>query len=421
MKLQTKVTASVGILIGLASVAVSSVSVFMSLDQNIRQSEQSLDQLAQLILDSEDPVSTALFEGSTRELTALYTDGFGIETYLQENAGLIGAGNQVTQELVLAESESITLAVSTDAAYAGAQATIAPLALITLLVILLATLVTHLILKRDISSLNQIIRQAKTIALGGERKLKDPQGSWEVHTLTDSLSKMIQSLDGNEKALQKFLSDASHELKTPLTVVRGYLDILSQPNVSEDVRLSAEKALKQSIRMQRIIDDLLQLAEIRGSEARLDTPIDLAVAVKEALEDLANLDSGHVLEIEIPNSVLIQGNPEQIERLLSNLIGNIQAHVSSGSKVAVRLTQEAESVTLSFEDGGPGFPAGILGDDAKPVRFRKGDSQKTGSTGLGLSMIYEVVENHRGSVALGASDLGGARITISLPRTAENF
>jgi signal transduction histidine kinase len=107
--------------------------------------------------------------------------------------------------------------------------------------------------------------------------------------------------------------------------------------------------------------------------------------------------------------------------LISNLIGNIQAHVPSGSKVAVRLTQEAESVTLSFEDGGPGFPEGILGEDAKPVRFRKGDSQKTGSTGLGLSMIYEVVENHRGRVTLGASDLGGARISISLPRTAENF
>jgi signal transduction histidine kinase len=416
MKLQTKVTASVGILIGLASVSVSSVSVLMSLDQNIRQSEQSLDQLAQLILESDDPVSTALFEGSTRELTALYTDGFGIETYLQENAGLIGVGNQVTQELVLADSESITLAVSTDAAYAGAQATIAPLALITLLVILLATLVTHLILKRDISSLNQIIRQARTIALGGERKLKEPQGSWEVHTLTDSLSKMIQSLDGNEKALQKFLSDASHELKTPLTVVRGYLDILSQPNVSEDVRLSAEKALKQSIRMQKIIDDLLQLAEIRGSEARLDTPIDLAGLVKEALEDLASLDSGHALEVEIPESVLIQGNPEQIERLISNLIGNIQAHVPSGSKVSVRLSQEAATVQLSFEDGGPGFPKGILGDDAKPVRFRKGDSQKSGSTGLGLSMIYEVVENHRGSVEIGKSALGGARISITLPK-----
>ena len=416
MKLQTKVTASVGILIGLASVSVSSVSVLMSLDQNIRQSEQSLDQLAQLILESDDPVSTALFEGSTRELTALYTDGFGIETYLQENAGLIGAGNQVTQELVLAESESITLAVSTDAAYAGAQATIAPLALITLLVILLATLVTHLILKRDISSLNQIIRQARTIALGGERKLKEPQGSWEVHTLTDSLSKMIQSLDGNEKALQKFLSDASHELKTPLTVVRGYLDILSQPNVSEDVRLSAEKALKQSIRMQKIIDDLLQLAEIRGSEARLDTPIDLAGLVKEALEDLASLDSGHVLEIDIPESVLIQGNPEQIERLISNLIGNIQAHVPSGSQVLVRLLQDSDAVRLSFEDGGSGFPEGILGDDAKPVRFRKGDSQKSGSTGLGLSMIYEVVENHRGSVEIGKSALGGARISITLPK-----
>ncbi len=286
MKLQTKVTASVGILIGLASVAVSSVSVLMSLDQSIRQSEQNLDQLAQLILESDDPISTALFEGSTRELTAVYTDGFGVESYLQENAGEIGAGNQLTKQLSIADGESITLAVSTDAAYAGAQATIAPLALITMLVILLATLVTHLILKRDISSLNQIIRQARTIALGGERKLMDAQGSWEVHTLTVSLSKMIQSLDGNEKALQKFLSDASHELKTPLTVVRGYLDILSQPNVSDEVRLSAQKALKQSIRMRKIIDDLLQLAEIRGSEARLDTPIDLTRLIKEALEDL---------------------------------------------------------------------------------------------------------------------------------------
>jgi signal transduction histidine kinase len=415
MKLQTKVTASVGILIGLASVAVSSVSVLTSLDQNIRQSEQSLDRLAQVILESDDPISTALFEGSTRELTALYTDGFGVESYLQENAGEIGFGNQVIKELPLADGESITLAVSTDAAYAGAQATIAPLALITLLVILLATLVTHLILKRDISSLNQIIRQARTIALGGERKLATPKGSWEVHTLTDSLSKMIQSLDGNEKALQKFLSDASHELKTPLTVVRGYLDILSQPNVSEEVRLSAAKALKQSIRMQKIIDDLLQLAEIRGSEARLDTPIDLAKVVKEALEDLENLDSGHDLELETPESVLIHGNPEQIEKLISNLIGNIRAHVPSDSKVAVRLTQEADSVRLSFEDGGPGFPEGILGEDSKPVRFRKGDAQKSGSTGLGLSMIYEVVENHRGSVEIGRSALGGALVSITLP------
>jgi signal transduction histidine kinase len=167
--------------------------------------------------------------------------------------------------------------------------------------------------------------------------------------------------------------------------------------------------------MQKIIDDLLQLAEIRGSEARLDTPIDLAGLVKEALEDLANLDSGHVLEIDLPESVLIQGNPEQIERLISNLIGNIQAHVPTGSKVSVQLSQEAETIQLSFEDGGPGFPEGILGDDAKPVRFRKGDSQKASSTGLGLSMIYEVVENHRGSVQVGRSALGGALVSITLP------
>ena len=400
----------------MASIATSSVSVALGLDQNIRQSEQSLELLAQVILESDDPLSTALFEGSTRELTALYTDEFGVESYLQENAGELGIGNQVTQQLALPNSESITLAVSTDAAIAGAQASIAPLALITLFVILLATLVTHLILKRDISSLNQIIRQARTIAQGGERKLSEPKGSWEVHTLSDSLTKMIESLDGNEKALQKFLSDASHELKTPLTVVRGYLDILSQPSVAPEVRQSAEKALSQSIRMQKIIDDLLQLAEIRGSEARLDSRVDLAAMVREALQDLANLNSGHDFEIEIAEPMAIQGNPDQIEKLISNLVGNIRSHVPSGSKVSVRLTDERDAIRLLVEDSGPGFPDGILDADNRPVRFRKGDAQRSGSTGLGLSMIYEVVENHRGTVEIGRSSLGGALIAISFPK-----
>ncbi len=112
---------------------------------------------------------------------------------------------------------------------------------------------------------------------------------------------------------------------------------------------------------------------------------------------------------------MIQGNPEQIERPISNLVGNIQAHVPSGSRVEVRLSRDSESVRLSFEDGGPGFPEGILGDDAKPIRFRKGNSQKAGSTGLGLSMIFEVVDRHGGTLEIGRSNLGGALISISLP------
>ncbi|MEY2825675.1 MAG: hypothetical protein RLZZ122_39 [Actinomycetota bacterium] len=415
MRLQTKVTASVGALIGLASLSVSSVAVWMSLDQNIKQSEQNLARLADVILESEDPVSTALFEGSTRELTALYVDQFGIESYLQENAGELGAGNQISRVIELPNSESITLAVSTEAAFAGANATVAPLAAITLLVILLATLITHLILRRDISAINETIQRARTIAQGGERKLATLRGSWEVETLTDSLAKMIQSLDNNEKALQKFLSDASHELKTPLTVVRGYLDMLSGPSVSVEVRQSAEKALRQSIRMQRIIDDLLELAEVRGSESRQDLEVDLSTLVNNAIEDLSSLDSGHQIEAEIQEMVKIQGNPEQIEKLLANLVGNLHNHVPSGSKVSVKLNSDGQKVNLLVEDSGPGFQEGVLTAEGKPIRFRKGDSPKPGSTGLGLSLIFEVVANHRGEVSIGRSSLGGALVEIRFP------
>jgi signal transduction histidine kinase len=415
VRLQTKVTTSVGALIGLASLSVSSVAVWMSLEQNIKQSEQNLDRLADVILESEDPVSTALFEGSTRELTALYVDQFGIESYLQENAGELGAGNQISRVIELPNSESITLAVSTEAAFAGANATVAPLAAITLLVILLATLITHLILRHDISAINETIQRARTIAQGGERKLATLRGSWEVETLTDSLAKMIHSLDNNEKALQKFLSDASHELKTPLTVVRGYLDILSGPSVSVEVRQSAEKALRQSIRMQKIIDDLLELAEVRGSESRQDLEVDLSTLVNNAIEDLSSLDSGHQIEAEIQEMVKIQGNPEQIEKLLANLVGNLHNHVPSGSKVSVKLNSDGQKVNLLVEDSGPGFQEGVLTAEGKPIRFRKGDSPKPGSTGLGLSLIFEVVANHRGEVSIGRSSLGGALVEIRFP------
>lgn len=418
MRLQTKITASVGVLIGLASVAVSSVSILTSLDQNIRQLDQNLESLAQVILASEDPISTALFEGSTREITALYVDEFGVETYLQENAGELGLGNQLIQELALPNSESITLAVSTEDAIAGAGAAVVPVALITLLVILLATAITHFLLKRDISAINTLIQQAKSISQGGERKLASLKGSWEVETLTDSLATMIQSLDNNEKALQKFLSDASHELKTPLTVVRGYLDILSQPNVAIEVRQSAEKALRQSIRMQKIIDDLLALAEIRGTEVRRDQPVDLSGLVSDAVEDLANLKSEHVLETKIQEQVFLLGSSDQLERLISNLVGNINAHVPTGSKVVVTLTEQESRIRLTVEDSGPGFPDGIFNEEGRPVRFRKGDSGKSGSTGLGMSMIFEVVDNHRGTVEVGTSQLGGAKISITLPSLA---
>lgn len=418
MRLQTKITASVGTLIGLASVAVSSVSILTSLDQNIKQLDQNLENLAQVILASEDPISTALFEGSTREITALYIDEFGVETYLQENAGELGRGNQLIQELALPNSESITLAVSTQDAFAGANAAVIPVALITLLVILLATAVTHILLKRDISAINKLIQQAKSISQGGERKLASLKGSWEVETLTDSLATMIQSLDNNEKALQKFLSDASHELKTPLTVVRGYLDILSQPNVAIEVRQSAEKALRQSIRMQKIIDDLLALAEIRGTEVRKDLPVDLSTLVSDALEDLSSMKSEHALEANIQGQVFTPGNQDQIERLVSNLVGNIIAHVPAGSKVVVTLTDQDSRLRLTVADSGPGYPDGIFNEEGRPVRFRKGDSGKSGSTGLGMSMIFEVVENHKGTVEVGTSHLGGAMISITLPSLA---
>jgi signal transduction histidine kinase len=167
--------------------------------------------------------------------------------------------------------------------------------------------------------------------------------------------------------------------------------------------------------MQKIIDDLLQLAEVRGSESRQDLEVDLTGLVNNAMEDLSSLDSGHQIEAEIQEMVKIMGNPEQIEKLLANLVGNLHNHVPAGSKVRVQLSSDAQQVKLLVEDSGPGFQDEILTADGNPIRFRKGDGKKTGSTGLGLSLIFEVVANHRGEISIGRSSLGGALVEIRLP------
>ena len=167
--------------------------------------------------------------------------------------------------------------------------------------------------------------------------------------------------------------------------------------------------------MQKIIDDLLQLAEIRGTETRRDLPIDLSKLVSDMVEDLASLKSGHKLDTQIQGEVFMLGNPDQMEKLISNLIGNINAHVPADSQVSITLASKDSRIFLTFEDSGPGFPEGLFSEAGKPIRFRKGDGAKSGSTGLGLSMIYEVVENHSGKIEVGSSRLGGALISISLP------
>ena len=187
MKLQTKINLSIGVLISLAGISTSTLAAITSLEQGLAVAKENLESIATQVEQSEDPISTALFEGSTRELTAVYLDEFGVETYLQENAGSVGEANQITREINLGAGEKITLAVSTESIYQGAAASIIPLVIVTTSIVALATLVTHLILKPDIRAIHQLILQAQLIARGGTREIGAKRGSWELETLNNSL------------------------------------------------------------------------------------------------------------------------------------------------------------------------------------------------------------------------------------------
>ncbi|MCC6755944.1 MAG: HAMP domain-containing histidine kinase [Solirubrobacterales bacterium] len=239
----------------------------------------------------------------------------------------------------------------------------------------------------------------------------------EARRLAESFNSMLDRLERAFERQRVFVADASHDLRTPLTVVRGQIEVLARnpdPGSAEVQRVS--HLVTQAIsRMEAMVEDLLLLARSESAESmRLET-LDLGPLLLAEVEGLSFTgDRDLVVGSITDRSVSI--DREQIARALSNLISNAVTHTHEGGRIEVSARDQGSMVALTVDDDGPGVPTHER--DRIFDRFARLSQSRTstsGGSGLGLAIVKAIAEAHGGTVSCSGSPLGGARFEILLP------
>jgi len=319
----------------------------------------------------------------------------------------------------------LLVAASTSAINTAAHRLEVNVVLVGLLAVLLSVGVANLFTNRDIRLIKRLINFAGEIAQGDDATEFPPEsGSPELRQLRASLVTMVGSLRRaldterrTSREMQRFIGDASHELRTPLTVIKGYSEILERPDLDEDMRRRAlERVRREVVRMDALVTDLLFLTEVREAASLTSSPVALSDVMTDALGNFrVDHPERHVSANVAPN-VWIEGRAEYVERLINNSLSNIARHTPSDAAVVVALETSGERAVLIVDDGGPGLPSEAYERDARQFqRFDPARSRESGGTGLGMSIMADIVTTLNGTMTLHQSPLGGLRLHFDFP------
>ena len=245
------------------------------------------------------------------------------------------------------------------------------------------------------------------------RRVPRPKADDEIGRLAATMNRMLERLESARNSQRRFVSDASHELRSPITTIRQHAEVaLAHPEHVTAAEL-AEVVLAEQQRMQRLVEDLLLLARVDEHAPLTRAAVDLDDLAFEEGHRLRSATSKRV-DTSGVNAVRVQGDADALRRMVRNVGENAVRHASS--RVDVTLVERGEEVVLTIDDDGPGIPATERARVLQRfVRLDDARSRNEGGSGLGFSIVDEVVRAHGGSMSIEQSPLGGARIVITLP------
>lgn len=232
----------------------------------------------------------------------------------------------------------------------------------------------------------------------------------------------VSELDHLERIRRDFVANASHELKTPITAIRGLIEtIIDDELMDTSTRKSfTNKIHEQTIRLSSIVSDLMTISRLEGERVETsDKRFDLNEIAKQALASAAAncQDKGLSLKTKLPPQALaITGDPEAIRQLIDNLVDNAIKYTPANGLVSVTLDQEDQLAILTVEDSGIGIsPQYQQRIFERFYRVDKARSRELGGTGLGLSIVKNIAEQHGGSVSLRSQPGVGSTFVVTLP------
>ena len=276
----------------------------------------------------------------------------------------------------------------------------------------------------------------------GDREARAPAGGGDevaavasaFNAMADDLAARADALAAADRARRQLLADVSHELTTPVTAMRGYLETLSMPELALDRETRARYLAiigDETARLERIIGDLLDLAKLEGGGAFAVETVPVADLLARAAarhERDAAAAGVAITQVIVAGAETIQGDRGRLEQALQNLAANALRYAPRGTNVELRARPADGGVAITVTDHGPGIPADHLPHLFD--RFYKADSSRTPSagSGLGLSIVKAIVERHGGTVTVGSAPgqtvfeirIGTSARMVTSPERAED-
>ncbi len=310
----------------------------------------------------------------------------------------------------------------------GPDELLSTFALVLPLGLALALLMGSWISRRALAAVDQIITEVREITDGRSlhRRLAEPLVKDELGRLAETLNQMMTRLERSFAALRRFTADASHELKTPLTVLRAGVErAITTPNLPQDTLATLEETLQEIKRMTELVDALLTLARADEGIAPLHRePVDLRAIVEEVREtgELLAEESGVRVDVATPpGPMVVSVDATRIRQLILNLLTNAVKYTPPGGTVRMQLGAADGRVILSVADTGIGIAPGDLPHIFD--RFWRADSARTRTgerpgAGLGLAISKWIAEAHGGRIDVVSRPGRGTTFTVTLPREA---
>lgn len=284
--------------------------------------------------------------------------------------------------------------------------------------VLLSLLVSWLLARHLVAPILALSKHTRDLQEGHYSARLESRRRDELGTLTEQVNQLAERLDQGQQARQRWFSDIAHELRTPVAILQGELEA-----ISDGIRPLSPAFIKslegEVAQLTHLINDLHDLALADGGNLRYQFHRDdLADLLGEVVDSYRNSFSQQSISLEthLPDRAVIDMDPVRIRQLLDNLMQNSLKYTASGGTLSLSLTQQSGQWELLVDDSAPGVP-----DDALPrlfdhlYRVESSRNRRTGGAGLGLAICQRIVEAHGGTIAAAHSPLGGVRIRITLP------
>ena len=282
----------------------------------------------------------------------------------------------------------------------------------------MAIVLTFFLSRRILAPVESLSRAAGALASGDFSRRVPVQSRDEVGALAQTFNTMAEELARTEEIRRSLVADVAHELRTPVSNIRGYLEAIQDGLVKTD-QGTLDSMHEEVLILTRLIEDLQELALADSGQLHLDIqPCDMSDLVRRAVTALQNRAEAKGIEVDadVPGPAPIQADPERIGQILRNLLANAANYTPAGGSIRVGVVRTEDGTVVNVEDTGKG-----ISQEELPYVFErfygvdKSRSRATGGVGLGLTNAKRLVEAHGGNITVRSRLGAGTTFTFTLP------